>query len=172
MTHVTHTFGPWFDEHSRVLVLGTMPSPKSREAGFYYAHRQNRFWRVLPALYGMPSLVGDIDAQKQFLTEHHIALWDVLESCDIHGASDASIRNPVPNDMTMILSRAPIQAIFTTGTKAGTLYRRYCLPLCGREAVTLPSTSPANCAMSLEQLCERYEVIRQITENKKGGTEG
>ena len=102
MTHVTHTFGPWFDEQSRVLILGTMPSPKSREDGFYYAHRQNRFWRVLPALYGLPPLVGDIEGQKRFLTGHHIALWDVLESCDINGASDASIRNPVPNDMNVI----------------------------------------------------------------------
>ena len=165
MTHVTHTFGPWFDEHSRVLILGTMPSPKSREDGFYYAHRQNRFWRVLPALYGLPPLVGDIEGQKRFLTGHHIALWDVLESCDINGASDASIRNPVPNDMNVILSRAPIRGIFTTGTKAGALYRRLCLPLCGREAVTLPSTSPANCAVSLEQLCARYAVIRQTAES-------
>ena len=99
------------------------------------------------------------------MTGHHIALWDVLESCDINGASDASIRNPVPNDMNVILSRAPIRGIFTTGTKAGALYRRLCLPLCGREAVTLPSTSPANCAVSLEQLCARYAVIRQTAES-------
>lgn len=164
MTTVTHTFGPWFDAQSRVLILGTMPSPKSREDGFYYAHRQNRFWKVLPALYGLPPLVGDIDAQKQFLTDHHLALWDVLESCEIQGASDASIRNPVPNDMNEILSQAPIRAIFTTGTKAGALYRKYCLPQCGVPSVTLPSTSPANCAVSLEELCERYMVIRQAAE--------
>ncbi len=167
MTHVTHSFGPWFDEQSRVLVLGTMPSPKSREQGFYYAHRQNRFWRVLPALYGLQPLVGDIDAQKRFLTEHHIALWDVLASCDIKGASDASIQNPVPNDMRVILSLAPIRAIFTTGTKAGNLYRTYCLPQCGVTAVPLPSTSPANCAVSLEQLVERYAVIRQAAEGRE-----
>ena len=99
---VTHEFGPWYDTQSRVLVLGTMPSPKSREAGFYYAHPQNRFWRVLPALYGEPPLIGNITAQQDFLTRRHIALWDVLASCEIEGASDSSIRNPVPNDMNVI----------------------------------------------------------------------
>lgn len=167
MSYVTHTFGPWFDAQSRVLVLGTMPSPKSREEGFYYAHRQNRFWRVLPALYDLPPLTGDIAAQKQFLTEHHIALWDVLASCDIRGASDASIQNPVPNNMNKILSCAPIRAIFTTGVKAYHLYQKYCLPQCGVPAVMLPSTSPANCAVSLEQLCVSYAVIRQAAEGRK-----
>ncbi len=167
MKHVTHTFGPWFDEQSRVLILGTMPSPKSREEGFYYAHRQNRFWRVLPAVYELPPLVGDVERQKQFLTEHHLALWDVLASCDIQGASDASIKNPVPNDMNEILSRAQIRAIFVTGTKAGSLYRKYCLPQCGVPATVLPSTSPANCAVSLDQLCDQYKVIRWAAEERE-----
>ena len=161
---VTHSFGPWFDGQSRVLILGTMPSPKSREAGFYYAHPQNRFWKVLPMLFDEPALVGDIPSQQAFLTRHQIALWDVLDSCDIEGASDASIRNPVPNDMNRILHAAPIQAIFCTGQKAGTLYKKYCLPQCGMPAQVLPSTSPANCAVKLEGLLERYAVIRQILE--------
>ncbi|MDO4173302.1 MAG: DNA-deoxyinosine glycosylase [Eubacteriales bacterium] len=161
---VTHMFGPWFDAQSRVLILGTMPSPKSREAGFYYAHPQNRFWRVLPMLFGEPTAVGDIPAQQDFLTRHHIALWDVLESCEITGASDASIRNPVPNDMNHILQNAPIRAIFCTGQKAGTLYQKYCLPECGVPAQILPSTSPANCAMGLDKLLERYAAIRQALE--------
>lgn len=165
MTHVTHeAFGAWFDESSRVLVLGSIPSPKSREYGFYYAHKQNRFWRVLPMVYGEESLVGDIDAQKSFLTRHHIALWDVLDSCDIAGASDASIKNAVPNDMNKILSKALVRAVFCTGTKAGQLYKRYCLPRCGVPAITLPSTSPANCAVKLEQLIERYSQIRAAAE--------
>lgn len=163
---VTHSFGAWFDENSRVLILGTMPSPKSREAGFYYAHKQNRFWRVLPAVYGEPPLVGDIPAQKEFLTRHHIALWDVLESCEIQGASDASIRDPIPNDMNEILQKAPIQAIFATGQKAGALYKKYCLPMCGVPVQVLPSTSPANCAVKLEELCQRYAVIRQIVQGE------
>lgn len=161
---VTHTFGPWFDEQSRVLILGTMPSPKSREAGFYYAHPQNRFWRVLPALFGEPPLVGNIAAQKDFLTRHHIALWDVLQSCEIEGASDASIRNPVPNDMNIILHTAPIRAIFAAGQKAGALYKKYCFPQCGIPVHVLPSTSPANCAVKLPALCEKYAVIRQMAE--------
>lgn len=161
---VTHEFGPWYDAQSRVLVLGTMPSPKSREAGFYYAHPQNRFWRVLPALYGEPPLVGDIAAQQDFLTRRHIALWDVLASCEIEGASDSSIRNPVPNDMNVILRAAPIRAIFATGQKAGALYKKYCLPQCGVPAQILPSTSPANCAVKLDALCEKYAAIRQAAE--------
>lgn len=161
---VTHEFGPWYDTQSRVLVLGTMPSPKSREAGFYYAHPQNRFWRVLPALYGEPPLIGNITAQQDFLTRRHIALWDVLASCEIEGASDSSIHNPVPNDMNVILRAAPIRAIFATGQKAGALYKKYCLPQCGVPVQVLPSTSPANCAVKLDALCEKYAVIRQAAE--------
>ena len=161
---VTHEFGPWYDAQSRVLILGTMPSPKSREAGFYYAHPQNRFWRVLPALYGEPRLVGDIAAQQDFLTRRHIALWDVLASCEITGASDSSIRNPVPNDMNVILCAAPIRAIFATGQKAGALYKKYCLPQCGMPAHILPSTSPANCAVNLDALRAKYDIIRQTAE--------
>lgn len=164
---VTHSFGPWYDGNSRVLVLGTMPSPKSREAGFYYAHPQNRFWRVLPALYDEPSLVGDIAAQKDFLTRRHIALWDVLDRCDIEGASDASIRNPVANDMQIILRAAPIRAIFTTGQKAGALYEKYCFPQCGVAAQALPSTSPANCAVNMDTLLTRYAAIREAAEQKE-----
>lgn len=161
---VTHSFGPWFDNQSRILILGTMPSPKSREAGFYYAHPQNRFWRVLPMLFNEPNLVGNIPAQQDFLTRHHIALWDVLDRCEIEGASDASIRNPVPNHINRILHEAPIQAIFCTGQKAGALYKKYCLTQCGMPAQVLPSTSPANCAVKLDKLVERYGVIRQILE--------
>ena len=163
---VTHTFGPWYDAQSRVLILGTMPSPKSREQGFYYAHPQNRFWRVLPTVFGEQPLVGDIPAQQAFLTRHHIALWDVLASCEIEGASDASIRNPVPNDMDLILRAAPIRAIFATGQKAGALYKKHCLPQCGVPARVLPSTSPANCAVKLDALCEAYAVIRQVIEGE------
>lgn len=164
---VTHeAFGPYYDTQSRVLILGSMPSPKSRAYGFYYAHPQNRFWRVLPALFEEPPLVGDIAAQKVFLTRHHIALWDVLDSCEIKGASDASIRNPVANDMNVILQQAPIQAVFATGAKAARLYQKYCQPHCGMPVHALPSTSPANCAMKLEMLCDQYRVIRDVLQQK------
>ena len=165
--HISHGFEPVFDERSRILVLGSFPSVLSRENAFYYGNPQNRFWRVLPMLYGEAPLVGDIPKQKEFLTRHHIALWDVLDSCEIQGASDASIRNPVPNRMREILDRAPIEAIFCTGQKAGTLFKRYCQKDCAIQARVLPSTSPANCAVKLEQLLERYAVIRQITDRRK-----
>lgn len=155
---VTHGFGPVYDACSRVLILGTMPSPKSREAAFYYMHPQNRFWRVLGAVLGC-AVPEDVPGRRRMALEHGIALWDVLESCDIRGASDASIRDPVPNDIRPILSAAPIRAVFTTGTTAAKLYRRLILPVCGVEAGLLPSPSPANCARSFEELVNAYRVI-------------
>ena len=166
LIHVKHEFDPVFDGQSEVLILGTLPSVKSREQKFYYGHPRNRFWEVIAGLYGerRPETIGE---KKALLLAHHIALWDVLDSCEIEGASDASIRNPVPNHMCEILDRAPIEAIFCTGQKAGTLFKRYCQKECGVQARVLPSTSPANCAVKLEQLLERYAVIRQITDRRK-----
>ena len=155
---VTHEFDAFFDKDSRVLILGTIPSPKSREQGFYYGHPQNRFWKVLADVLGddVPQTVKE---RKDFLTRHNIALWDVLESCEIKGASDVSIRNARPNDMNRILQAADIRAIFATGAKAAQLYKKLCFPECGVEAVRLPSTSPANCGCSYEKLREAYSQI-------------
>ena len=157
---VTHEFDAFFDKDSRVLILGTIPSPKSREQGFYYGHPQNRFWKVLADVLGddVPQTVKE---RKDFLTRHNIALWDVLESCEIKGASDVSIRNARPNDMNRILKDEDtnIQAIFVAGTKAAKLYKKLCLPTCGVEAIQLPSTSPANCGCSDEKLREAYSQI-------------
>lgn len=155
---VVHTLEPVMDGASRVLLLGTMPSPKSRQAGFYYAHPQNRFWRVMEALFG-EAIPSDREGRRSFLLRRRIALWDVLASCVIEGADDGSIREPVPNDMARILRTAEIRAVFTTGSAAARLYARYCLPVTGREAIALPSTSPANCRMSLEALVEAYRPI-------------
>lgn len=157
-TLVVHPLKPIFDERSVVLVLGTMPSPKSRENNFYYGHPQNRFWRVLSVVLG-EKLPETNDERTDLLLSHRIALWDVLASCEIRGADDSSIKNPVPNDLSIILDKCDIRAIFTTGTKAYTLYRRYCEPNTGIAAVPLPSTSPANCRMRLEQLTEAYAAI-------------
>ncbi len=156
---VFHTLPPVVDAGSRVLMLGTMPSPKSREAGFYYAHPQNRFWRVMGALFGEETPCGT--AQREaFLHRRHIALWDVLASCEIRGADDGSIRSPVANPLEGVLSQADIRAIFTTGTKAAALYRRFCAPRTGRPAMALPSTSPANCRYyTFEKLVEAYRVV-------------
>ena len=155
---VTHEFDAFFDEDSRVLILGTIPSPKSREQGFYYGHPQNRFWKVLADVLD-EEFPQTVEERKGFLKRNHIALWDVLESCEIKGASDVSIRNARPNDMNRILQEADIRAIFATGAKAAQLYKKLCFPECGVEAVRLPSTSPANCGCSYETLREAYSQI-------------
>ena len=156
---IIHPLAPLFDENSRILILGTMPSPKSRENGFYYAHPQNRFWRVLASICHEPTPSGNQE-RMEFCHRHHIALWDVLHACRIDGAEDNSIRDPQPNDLRPILSQAPIQQIFTTGTKASALYKRYCLPATGRPSVPLPSTSPANCRFyTLETLIAAYRIL-------------
>ena len=155
---VTHEFDAFFDKDSRVLILGTIPSPKSREQGFYYGHPQNRFWKVLADVLG-EEFPQTVEERKRFLKRNHIALWDVLESCEIKGASDVSIRNARPNDINRILQAADIRAIFATGAKAAQLYKKLCFPECGVEAVRLPSTSPANCGCSYEKLREAYSHI-------------
>ena len=158
MEHIIHSIEPVFDAESRVLILGTMPSPKSREVQFYYGHPQNRFWRVLAAVLG-EEVPQSVPEKKAMLLRHRIALWDVLAECEITGASDSSIRNPVANDLSVILDHAPVQAVFTTGATAWKLYTRLQKPHTGIEAVRLPSTSPANCAVKMEALTEAYKTI-------------
>ena len=158
MEHIIHSIEPVFDAESRVLILGTMPSPKSREVQFYYGHPQNRFWRVLAAVLG-EEVPQSVPEKKAMLLRHRIALWDVLAECEITGASDSSIRNPVSNDLSVILGHAPVQAVFTTGATAWKLYTRLQKPHTGIEAVRLPSTSPANCAVKMEALTEAYKAI-------------
>ena len=158
MEHIIHSIEPVFDTESRVLILGTMPSPKSREVQFYYGHPQNRFWRVLAAVLG-EEVPRSVPEKKAMLLRHRIALWDVLAECEITGASDSSIRNPVANDLSVILDHAPVQAVFTTGATAWKLYTRLQKPHTGIEAVRLPSTSPANCAVKMEALTEAYKAI-------------
>ncbi len=155
---VNHEFPPVFDKRSRVLMLGTMPSPKSRENGFYYGHPRNRFWPVLAQVCQSPC-PQTREEKISFALEHKIAVWDVLASCDICGADDGSIQNPVPNDMSVILEQADIQAVFATGAKAYALYNKYCREKTQLEAVRLPSTSPANCRISFEELVKDYRVI-------------
>lgn len=160
-TRVFHTLEPVWQPDSRILLLGSMPSPKSRETGFYYGHPQNRFWKVLPALYGEEAL-SSIPEKCAFLKRHRLALWDVLASCTIQGASDASIRDARPNDLSLILDHAPIEAIFCTGKQALRLYETLCEPKTGRKAVGLPSTSPANCRMGMETLMAAYAAILRV----------
>ncbi len=157
-TLVRHTIDPVFDADSRVLMLGTMPSPKSRETGFYYGHPQNRFWKVMAALFDEP--VPESNDQKRDLAlRHGVALWDVLSECTIEGASDGTIADCIPNNIGSILAKAPIRAVFCTGAKAAELYGKYCEPQTGVACTRLPSTSHANAAKSLEQLVEAYRII-------------
>lgn len=161
MTKVFHTLEPWFDEQSRVLILGTMPSPKSREYRCYYGHPQNRFWKTLSAIFA-EDIPSDATSRKAFVLRHHIALWDVLHSCEIKGAEDASISHESPNDLSLITDASPICAIFTTGMKAKILYDRLIFPKLGVEAIGLPSTSPANRRWGTdEQLSKTYRVLLQ-----------
>lgn len=155
---IEHGIAPVLDGRSEVLVLGTMPSPASREAAFFYGHPQNRFWRVLAALFDEPAPVTNGE-RTDLLLRHHIALWDVLASCDIRGASDASIANARPNDLGRILSAAPIRRVFCTGATSARLYGKLCEPATGLAAVKLPSTSPANAAWSLPRLVEAYRPL-------------
>ena len=163
MEHVTHEFPPVYDENCKVLIIGSIPSPKSREQGFYYGHPQNRFWTVLGAVFG-EAAPGSVPEKKTFVLAHHIALWDALEECDISGASDSSIKNPVPTDIPWLLERTKIRAVFATGATAYKYYQKYNFPQTGIEAVRLPSTSPANCAVSLSKLIEAYTVILRTIE--------
>jgi TDG/mug DNA glycosylase family protein len=163
METVEHTLKPIYDQSSKILLLGTIPSPKSREFGFYYSHPQNRFWRVLSDLFHQQLPVTN-DEKINFLLKNHIALWDVLKSCRIDGADDSSIKEPVPNDIHSLLKKTTIQAVFTTGAKATALYSRWCAKLTGIHAIQLPSTSPANCRhYDYEKLKEAYQVILHYT---------
>lgn len=153
-----HPISPVYDEDSRVLILGSFPSVKSREAGFFYGHPQNRFWRVLSKVLNCPE-PATVEDKKQLLLEHKIALWDVIASCDITGSSDSSIKNVVPNDLRVILDAAPIEAIFVNGKTAEKYYNKYIKSKIGREAVCLPSTSPANATWGMERLTEAWRKL-------------
>ncbi len=156
---VYHTLEPVYDRNSRILILGTMPSPKSREFGFYYSHPQNRLWKVISEIFQVPAPESN-EAKERFLHDHYIAMWDVLKSCSINGADDSTIMDPEPNDINLILAAAEIRAVFTTGKKATDLYQKLCYPDTGRPSIYLPSTSPANCRnYDFKSLVEAYRVI-------------
>lgn len=156
--HVKHTFEPVYDENSKILILGSLPSVKSREQGFYYGHPQNRFWKILAKLLEWEEPVS-IDEKKTMLLQNKIAIWDVLESCDIQGSSDSSIKNAVAADIPALLKRTKIERIYVNGSTAGKYYKKYILPITGMEAVILQSSSPLNCRYNMEKLIENWSVI-------------
>lgn len=158
--NIHHTFEPVYDENSRILILGSFPSVKSRENHFYYGHPQNRFWKVLASILE-EEVPETIEEKKAMLLNHHIAIWDVIESCTILGSSDTSIKDVVVNDFTEILQNSKIEKIFVNGTKAYELYHKYAEKKTGIKAVRLPSTSPANAAWKLDGLCQTWsELLR------------
>lgn len=158
MTHVIHKIPPVYNKNSQILILGSFPSVKSREGRFFYHHKQNRFWKVLAAVFE-DTLPETIEEKKEFLLRHNIAIWDVIASCDIEGSSDSSIKNAVPNDFSDILKAAPIRKIYTNGGTAYKLYHKYCEKVTGIKAMKLPSTSPANASYSLDRLISEWKVI-------------
>ena len=158
-TRLNHPFGPLYDENSRVLILGSFPSVKSREQNFFYGHPQNRFWKVVSAVFEQP-LPLTIEEKKQLILGSGLALWDSIASCEITGSSDSSIRNARANDIRIILDSCNIERIYCNGRKSHELYKKYIEPQTGREAVCLPSTSPANAQWTLEKLIEEWSVIR------------
>ena len=153
-----HPFPPLYDKNSKVLILGSFPSVKSREEMFFYGHPQNRFWKVIAAVTGEETPVT-IEEKSRLLHKNHIALWDVIASCDITGSSDSSIKNAVANDLTVILESADIKQIFVNGKTAEKYYNKYIRDTIGIEAVCLPSTSPANAGWNLEKLIEAWRAI-------------
>lgn len=157
LIHVEHPFDPVWDCESKILILGSFPSVKSREQMFFYGHPRNRFWTVVSTLLKVEEPVT-VDEKKAVLLNSHIALWDVISSCDIYGSSDSSIKNAVPNDIGFIIKNSKIERIFTNGATADKLYKKYILPATGIEAVRLPSTSPANAAKSVDELVKEWAI--------------
>ena len=171
---ISHPIPPVWNAESKILILGTMPSPKSREAGFFYMHPQNRFWRVMEEVFGepfkhpnnSPDSSAAVTERRDFLLRHHLAMWDVLASCEITGAADSSIKNAIPNDFTEILEKSKIRHVICTGKTAFNLWQKKCATLYeSRYNLTthcLPSTSPANAQWSKEKLVEEYSMIDSI----------
>ncbi len=152
---VTHELEPFYNDNSKILILGSIPSIKSRELGFYYMHPSNRFWQVLEKVFD-----EKIIDKKTFLIKHHIALWDVIKECDIKSSSDSTIKNVVVNDINELLNKTKIDKIFTTGSKANILYQKYLYPQTKIKNIALPSTSSANAKMNLETLVKEYMAIK------------
>lgn len=157
---IVHPIPPIYNKESKVLILGSFPSVKSREQCFFYGHPQNRFWKVLAAVFGQPT-PNLIEEKKAFLLQNKVAVWDVIACCEIVGSADSSIKNALPNDLAPILAQSDIKKIYVNGGTAKKLYDRHILPVTGIESTVLPSTSPANAAWSLERLVEKWKIIRE-----------
>lgn len=156
---IIHPINPHFDKNSRILILGSFPSVKSREVGFFYGHKQNRFWKVLSLVFGEDE-PQTIDEKKEFLYRNRVALWDVIASCDIEGSADSSIKNVVPNDLSVILCNSKVEKIFVNGKTAEKYYNKYIKEKLKITAICLPSTSPANAVKKLDELVAEWSIIK------------
>ena len=164
---IIHPIPPLFDAQCRVLILGSFPSVKSREAMFFYGHPQNRFWSLLARLFGepIPTSVGD---KKRLALTHHIALWDSIRACTVTGSSDSSIRDVEPNDLSVILDNSRVEAIFCNGALSHRMYKKYIEPVTGIRAIGLPSTSPANAAYSMDRLAAAWQTVADYAASDQG----
>ena len=156
---LVHLIAPVWNENARILILGSFPSVRSREAGFYYAHPQNRFWPLMARLYEEP-VPQTTEERRTFALRHGIALWDSIQSCVITGSSDASIREATPNDIAGLISQTGIERIFCNGQQSYRVFSRYCASDCPLPAIPLPSTSPANAAWTMDKLAQAWQIIR------------
>ena len=161
--NILHPIPPLYDADCKILILGSFPSVKSREAMFFYGHPQNRFWRLLALLFDEEE-PATVEEKKSLALSHHVAMWDTIYSCTITGSSDSSIRDVVPNDLSVILAHSRVEQIFCNGATSYKLYMKYIFPATGIEAVKLPSTSPANAAFNLDRLAAAWQIIKEKTE--------
>lgn len=161
MNKISHPIPPVYNENSKILILGSFPSVKSRETEFFYGHRQNRFWKVVSTVLEQNE-PKSIDEKRAFLLENGIAVWDVISECEISGSADSTITNEKVNDLSPILTKADIKAIFTNGKKAFSLFEDKIAPDIGKASIYLPSTSPANAAFSFEKLVEEWKIIKEF----------
>ncbi len=164
-THIVHPIPPLYNKNSKILILGSLPSIKSREGMFFYHHPQNRFWKMIAAVTNS-DVPQTIEEKRELILTHGFAVWDAIHECDIIGSSDASIRNAVPNDISRILKEAPITRIIANGEKSYRMYEKYCYPQTGIHAVRCPSTSPANAAVTFERLVEAWRAAIKETKEE------
>ena len=156
---IIHPIPPLFDKDSRILILGSFPSVKSREAMFFYGHPQNRFWPLMARLFDEP-VPTTVEEKSRLALNHHIALWDSIHSCTITGSSDSSVRDVAPNDLSVILSGSRVGEIFCNGALSHKMYMKYIFPATGIKATKLPSTSPANAAFGMDRLAAEWSIIK------------
>ena len=155
---IIHPIPPLFDSESKTLILGSFPSVKSREAAFFYGHSQNRFWTVVSSVIGCPK-PETVEEKKKMILDNRLAMWDVIASCEIEGSADSTIRNVIPNDLSIIVGNSKVDRIFVNGKTAEKYYKKYIFPQTGIKAICLPSTSPANAAWSIGRLIEEWRII-------------